>query len=128
MKTIIVLTSNFLKHTVHSLFKNQRNWTLGLLFLKLSWFLECIVLLNLFLILHDFFLIFHNTVMIYNTRNRSNATIESQKEKRTCFNAHAGKMVNRINESCHCKVQLRQSVFQRNPLSVFSYAKRFRVQ
>ena len=26
--------------------------------------------------------------MIYNTRNRSNDTTESQKEKNTCFNAH----------------------------------------
>ena len=26
--------------------------------------------------------------MIYNTRNRSNATTESQKENKTCFNAH----------------------------------------
>ena len=26
--------------------------------------------------------------MIYNTKNRSNDTIESQKEKKTCFNAH----------------------------------------
>ena len=26
--------------------------------------------------------------MIYNTRNRSNDTIESQKEKKTCFNTH----------------------------------------
>ena len=28
------------------------------------------------------------TVMIYNTRNRSNDTTESQKEKKTCLNAH----------------------------------------
>ena len=28
--------------------------------------------------------------MIYNTRNRSNDTKESQKEKKTCFNAHNG--------------------------------------
>ena len=27
--------------------------------------------------------------MIYNTRSRSNNTTESQKEKETCFNAHA---------------------------------------
>ena len=26
--------------------------------------------------------------MIYNTKNRSNDTTESQKEKKTCFNAH----------------------------------------
>ena len=29
--------------------------------------------------------------MIYNTRNRSNDTTESQKERRTCFNAQEGK-------------------------------------
>ena len=29
------------------------------------------------------------TVMIYNTRNWSNDTTESQKEKKTCFNAYA---------------------------------------
>ena len=28
--------------------------------------------------------------MICNIRNRSNDTTESQKEKKTCFNAHAG--------------------------------------
>ena len=28
--------------------------------------------------------------MVYNTRNRSNDTIESQKEKKEIFNAHAG--------------------------------------
>ena len=28
--------------------------------------------------------------MIYNTRNRSNDITESQKEKKICFNAHAG--------------------------------------
>ena len=28
--------------------------------------------------------------MIYNTRNRINNTTESQKEKKICFNAHAG--------------------------------------
>ena len=28
--------------------------------------------------------------MIYNTTNRSNYTTESQKEKKTCINAHAG--------------------------------------
>ena len=35
-----------------------------------------------------FFLIFYNTVMIYNTRNRSNDTTESQKEKKICFDDH----------------------------------------
>ena len=28
--------------------------------------------------------------MIYNTKNRNNDTTESQKEKNTCFNVHAG--------------------------------------
>ena len=28
--------------------------------------------------------------MIYNTKNQSNDTTESQKEKKTCFNARAG--------------------------------------
>ena len=28
--------------------------------------------------------------MIYNNRNRSNDTTESEKEKKTSFNAHAG--------------------------------------
>ena len=28
--------------------------------------------------------------MIYNTRNRSNDTTESKKEKKTCFNAQVG--------------------------------------
>ena len=36
-----------------------------------------------------FFSIFHNIVIIYNTRNWSNDTTESQKEKNACFNAHA---------------------------------------
>ena len=30
--------------------------------------------------------------MIYNTRNRSNYTTESKKEKKICFNVHAGGM------------------------------------
>ena len=48
--------------------------------------------LNLFLFSPDFLKIFHNTVMnkSRNTRNRSNDTTESKKEKKTCFNAHAG--------------------------------------
>ena len=62
---------------------------LGLLFLKFSWFLGYTVL-NLFLFSPDFYEIFHNIVIIYNTRNWSNDTTESQKEKiKTCFNAHA---------------------------------------
>ena len=28
--------------------------------------------------------------MIYNTQNRNNDTTKSQKEKKTCFNAHTG--------------------------------------
>ena len=28
--------------------------------------------------------------MIYNTKNRNNDTTESQREKKTCFNAHTG--------------------------------------
>ena len=28
--------------------------------------------------------------MIYNPKNQDNDTTESQKEKKTCFNAHAG--------------------------------------
>ena len=38
----------------------------------------------LFLFFPDF-LIFHNTVMIYNARNQSNDTAESQKEKKDVF-------------------------------------------
>ena len=30
----------------------------------------------------------HNAVMIYNIRNRRNDATESQKEKKTCFNAY----------------------------------------
>ena len=41
-------------------------------------------------VLPIFLNIFHNTVMIYNTRNRSSDKTESKKEKKTCFNAHAG--------------------------------------
>ena len=32
--------------------------------------------------------------MIYNIRHRSNDTPESRKEKKTCFNAHAGRKSN----------------------------------
>ena len=48
---------------------------------KFSWFLGYIVL-NLFLFFPNFLKIFHNTIMIYNNRNWSNDTTESQKEKR----------------------------------------------
>ena len=57
-----------------------------MLFLKLSLF-QCILFLICFYFF-PFFLLLHNTVMIYNTRNWSNDTTESQKEKNTCFNAH----------------------------------------
>ena len=43
---------------------------------------------SFFLYFLDFLKIFHNTVMIYHTRNRSNDTAESQKEKKTCFKVH----------------------------------------
>ena len=52
----------------------------------------------LFLFYPDFFLVFHNTVIIHNTRNRSNDTTESQKEKKTCFNAHFQYCQSRITE------------------------------
>ena len=57
----------------------------GLAVLKMLMIFRYIVL-NLF-VFFPVFLIFHNTVMIYNTRNWSNDTAESQK-KTTCFNAH----------------------------------------
>ena len=37
--------------------------------------------------------------MIYNTKNQSNYTTESQKEKNTCFNAHTGGKSN-LNVQC----------------------------
>ena len=37
--------------------------------------------------------------MIYNTKNQSNYTTESQKEKNTCFNAPAGGKSN-LNVQC----------------------------
>ena len=53
------------------------------------------IVLNLILFSPDFFfLILHNTVRIYNTRYRNNDTTESQKEKNTSFNAHAGEKLN----------------------------------
>ena len=36
--------------------------------------------------------------MIYNTRNRSNNTTESQKEKKTCFKAHIQYSQSKITE------------------------------
>ena len=48
------------------------------------------IVLNLLLFSPNFSKVFHNTVMIYNTRNRSSDTTESQNENMTCFNAHAG--------------------------------------
>ena len=38
--------------------------------------------------------------MIYNPRNQSNDTTESHKEKKTCFNAHAG---GKWNLTVQCK-------------------------
>ena len=32
--------------------------------------------------------------MIYNTKNQNNNTTGSQKEKKTCFNAHVGRKCN----------------------------------
>ena len=37
-------------------------------------------------------------------------------------------MVNRINESCQCKVLVRQSACPKKSLSIFFYAREFRVQ
>ena len=41
-----------------------------------------------------FFSIFYNIVVICNSRNWSNDTTESQKEKKACFNAHAKRKCN----------------------------------
>ena len=46
------------------------------------------IVLSLFLSFLNFFKILHNTVMNYNTRNQSNDTAESQKEKKASFNAY----------------------------------------
>ena len=45
-----------------------------------------------------FLKIVHNTVMIYKTRNRSNDTAESQKEKKARFNAHFQYSQSKITE------------------------------
>ena len=78
--------------TLFFFYKNQYNWTLGSLFLKFSLFFGYIVL-NLFLFSSNFLKIFHKTVITYNTKKQNNDTTESQKEKKTCFNAHAGEKV-----------------------------------
>ena len=57
--------------------------------------------------------------MIYNTRNQSNDTIEIQKEKKTCFNAHFQYSKSKITElnkiwslkslailNCECRTSL----------------------
>ena len=44
--------------------------------------------------------------MIYNTRNRRNDTAESQKEKKTCFNAIAGGKRN-LTVQCIVSKQIR---------------------
>ena len=82
----ILFRDTTLLQSLHFFYKNQLNWTLGLLSLNFWWSLGYIVL-NLFLFFSDFFLIFRYTVMIYNYRNRSNDTAESQKGKKR-FDAH----------------------------------------
>ena len=47
--------------------------------------------------------------MIYNTKNRNNDTTESQKEKKTCFNVHAGGKVD-----CPSKQTNLKGVYSRN--------------
>ena len=81
-KTLLVM-----KITVHFFLSEPVKLDPRLSVLKFSWFLGCIVLNLVFS--PDFLKIFLNTVVIYNTRNRSNNTTESQKEKTNCFNAHA---------------------------------------
>ena len=66
-----------------TLYNSQSNWTLNLLFSKFSWLLGYISL-NLFLFSPIFLKFFHN-LMIYNTRNRSSDTTETQKEKKSLF-------------------------------------------
>ena len=44
--------------------------------------------------------------MIYNTRNRSNDTAESWREKKTCFNTYAGGKSN-LTVQCIISKQLR---------------------
>ena len=51
--------------------------------------------------------------------------------RKTCcsfFCKKKKKMVNRINESYHCKVLLWQSVFRKKSLSILFYDKQFKVQ
>ena len=48
--------------------------------------------------------------MIYNTRNRNNDTTESQKEKKTCFNAHAGGKV-KLDCPMHSKLTNLKGVY-----------------
>ena len=86
--TLALRTHSHEDHRTLFFYKNQQKCTLGLLFLKFSWFLEYIVL-KLFLLSPIFKKFFHNAVMIYNTRNRSNDRTESQEEKKAYFNARA---------------------------------------
>ena len=58
-----------------------------MLLLKFWWFLGYFGF-NLFLSFAEFFQIFHNAVILYNTKNLINDTTESQKEKKSYFNAH----------------------------------------
>ena len=41
--------------------------------------------------------------MIYNTRNQSNDTTESQKEKEICFKAHVGGRKEKLDSSMYSK-------------------------
>ena len=95
-----------MKITIHSL--RAINWTLDLpfVFLKFSRLLGCIFL-NLFFISPNFLKRFSITGMIiYNTRNRSNDSTETQKEKKACFNDHAGGKWN-LNVQCIVSTQIR---------------------
>ena len=84
-------------------YNSKQNWTLGLLFLKFS----LIIRIHFCLFSPDFFFsIFQTVVIIYNTRNWSNDTTESQKEKKACFNAHAGGKWN-LTVQCIVSKQIR---------------------
>ena len=50
--------------------------------------------------------------MIYNNRNQSNDTTESQKEKKTCFNAHAGGKRN-LTLQCMVRKQIKDFVIKK---------------
>ena len=56
--------------------------------------------------------------MIYNTRNQINDTIESQKEKKICFDAHAGGKWNLYN-SPMCSKQANKMWSLKSLVSLF---------